>query len=279
MAFDPITGDIYVSYLDRTMADKFVVRKWDGSSWVTVGSNDASTGTTQHARLALTSNGIPYVAYVDLDNSARLTVMKLDGSNWVPVGDVGFALGGRANRLGFVIDPSSGVPYVAYSDAVLSDKATVRHFVLPSSWPSVGAEGFSAGTTHNLMLAIGSTGVPYVVYEDAAAGGKTTVMKFASGTWANVGTAGFSAGAAVDQSLLISARNTLYTAYIDRSVGNKVVAKRFDGSTADWVTEGPEGFSAGGAAYLTGAMSPSGTPYVVFKDSTQGNKLTVMKLD
>jgi hypothetical protein len=56
----------------------------------------------------------------------KATVMRFDGTNWLNVGNVGFSVGEAGNpRLAF---SPSGQPYVAYSDAANSSKATVMKY-------------------------------------------------------------------------------------------------------------------------------------------------------
>ena len=50
---------------------------------------------------------------------------------------------------------------------------------------------------------------------------------------------------------------------------------RFDGT--DWVNVGSTGFSKGEAQYIQLAFSPSGQPFVAYKDDENSYKATVMK--
>ena len=69
--------------------------------------------------------------------------MKFNGTNWVNVGNEGFSAG-EADYTSLAFNSSNGVPFIAYSDYVNSQKATVMKFD-GTNWVNVGNAGFSAG--------------------------------------------------------------------------------------------------------------------------------------
>src|SRR6188474_2955116 len=84
----------------------------------------------------------------------------------------------------------SGTPYVAFQDAINSDKASVMKFN-GTNWVNVGPAGFSAGGAHALAFAV-NNGTPYVAFANSNNSYKSDVMKFNGATWVNVGSADFS---------------------------------------------------------------------------------------
>ena len=67
--------------------------KYNGSSWIMVGSPGFSAGEVFFTTIAINTSGTPYVAYQDVGNSNKATVMKFNGSSWVNVGSPGFSAG------------------------------------------------------------------------------------------------------------------------------------------------------------------------------------------
>ena len=271
-------GTPYLAYRDWELislgvsTQKATVMKFDGTSWVTVGSRGFSAGDAYHISLAI-YNRKPYVAYIDYYETKKATVMKFDGSQWVTVGSAGFSAG-EVTYTSLAID-NNGMPYVAYRDYGNSLKATVMKFN-GTNWENVGTPGFSAGGAYYTSLAIYS-GTPYVAYRDGGNSGRATVMKFNGTNWENVGTPGFSAGSNVySTSLAIDNNGTPYVAYQDSGNSYNVMVMKFNGT--EWVNVGSSGFSSSFGFFLTSlAIDDSGTPYVAYQDSEYLNKATVMK--
>jgi hypothetical protein len=189
-----------VAYLDNGNSLKATVMKFNGTSWITVGSVGFSAGEALYTSLALDGSGTPYVAFEDAGNSFKATVMKFNGSSWVTVGTAGFSAG-MAQYTSLGLD-GSGVPYVAYKDAGNSYKATVMKFD-GSGWVTVGAAGFSAGAANFTSLALDGSRNPYVAYQDGGNSYKATIMNFVSNhpPIANAGT---------DQTVMVSETVHLY---------------------------------------------------------------------
>ena len=55
----------YVVYKDVANSNKASVKRFDGTSWVTVGAIGFSSGTADYSDIVIGSNNIPYVIYRD----------------------------------------------------------------------------------------------------------------------------------------------------------------------------------------------------------------------
>ncbi|MDD3284707.1 MAG: GLUG motif-containing protein, partial [Patescibacteria group bacterium] len=217
------TGTPYIVYKDVLQEeivgrDGVIVKKFNGSSWVTVGTYLAEK--SDYTSISIDATGTPYVVYSDSGNSNKTTVKKFNGSSWVTVGTAGFSAGATAYT-SIAID-ATGIPYVVYRDGGISNKAVVKKFD-GSSWVTVGEPGFSVGIASYTSIAIDATGIPYVVYQD---GGKAVVKKFDGSSWVTVNKAGFSEGEAYYTSIAIDATGTPYVVYRDYGNSYKVTVMK-----------------------------------------------------
>jgi hypothetical protein len=147
--------------------------KYNGTSWVTVGSDSVSAGEVAYTSIAIDTEGMPIIVYQDLNDSSKATVMKYNGSSWGVVGNAGFSAG-KASFTTIALD-ISGIPYVSYQDYSDYEKATVMKYN-GSSWVPVGSPDFSAGIVQFTSIAIDRNNTPYVVYQDSNS--KATVKKY-----------------------------------------------------------------------------------------------------
>lgn len=252
--------------------------------WEQVGTSPgASTGEASYTSLAFGPDGKPYVAYTDVSTGSKATVARLNalGSGWEVVGGTGFS-DGAAYRISLAFG-SDGKPYVAYTDTVNGNGATVMRLnAMETGWEVLGRVGFSDGPTSYTTLAFGSAGRPYVAFQDGINAGKASVMRLnAGGTdWEIVGTRGFSTGQADHLSLAFSAAGKPFVAYQDHGHGNKATVMRLDGAGAAWEEVGAMGgFSAGQAEFLSLVFGPDGKPYLAYQDDTQDDKALVVRLN
>ncbi|MGI4022440.1 MAG: MBG domain-containing protein [Janthinobacterium lividum] len=268
-----ITGNTpYVVYADAGNSGKATVQKLNGNSWTAVGVGGLSDGP---AYPSLAVNGdTPYVSYSDSNNGGKATVKKFNGSNWITVGTAGFSAGVATPLIAF----SSNTPYIAYVDPV-SSKPTVMMFD-GSSWITLGVLNVTVGNGYYISLVCDKS-VPYLAYVDGQNNNKATVLKYDGNNWVTVGSASFSTGSATYLSLAFNG-NSLYLAYQDTPIPytpntfGKATVKKFDGR--DWVTIGPERFSAF-TAYFNSLAFNSNTPYLAFQDGNSSSKATVMKFN
>ncbi len=126
---------LYIAYQDGANNQKATVMKFDGSSWILVGSAGFSAGIVEYITIDISSDGIPYVAYSDFANNNKATVMKFDGNSWVSVGLIEFSTG-EADYTSLVFSLNDTL-YVAYVDDTNNNKAIIMKYVKPISIPTL----------------------------------------------------------------------------------------------------------------------------------------------
>ncbi|MFT6384185.1 MAG: hypothetical protein ACJAQR_001014 [Bacteroidia bacterium] len=117
---------LYVAYGNPSISNYLTVKKYNGTSWNTLGAANITTGFVRSTNLALDSAGDVYVGcYMTVGQSS---IQKFDGTNWVQVGDPKFKATSSFNSS--LAITSNGRPLFAYIDGDQSYKATVQQFVL-----------------------------------------------------------------------------------------------------------------------------------------------------
>jgi type IX secretion system substrate protein len=139
------SGTPYVAYRDVALTQKATVIKYNGSSWVPVGSAGFSVSGAVNTSIAIDGTGTPYIAFEDYAKFRKATVMKYNGSSWVNAGSPGFS-GGQAYNSSIVMD-GKGSPYVVYTDDGKSWKASVMSLELS---PIIGTDSLCEGATITL---------------------------------------------------------------------------------------------------------------------------------
>ena len=189
------TGVAYVAYVEATddsdSGGLLVVKKYDGTNWVAVGTNPLTAGKAYYVSLAIDpSTNDPYVAYVDYGRGMRVVVKHFDGTNWEVSGVEG--LSSTSSRYSSLAISSTGNTFVAYEDGARETKETVKNFDA-AIWVTAGSSlGFSEGEGRYTSLAISPTGSPIVAYVDQSKGAKVCVMTLVAGSWQYLGLPAFS---------------------------------------------------------------------------------------
>ena len=150
LVFNPATDEPYIAYIDYESVNSFKLNmeRFDGTSWVDVGTPSFSVGSGKTAGTSFAFNpstNEPYVAYTDPGDSHKAYVMKFDGSTWSTVGTAGFnnGKGGGTHGLGLAFNSANSMPYVAYPGAVSKFNGT--------SWVLVGGTSLSSTQDNSLM--------------------------------------------------------------------------------------------------------------------------------
>ena len=272
----------YIAYLDQANNDAVSVMKYNGSSWVYVGSPGFShtvlnwssgQGAVISLILKVDTSGKPYVFFMD-SVSPPFSLMTYNGSNWVYIDSAGIVTTqGQPANISMDLD-QGGTPYIAFVDYNHSYAVSVMKHTA-AGWAFVGPQKFTPGSAAFISLAIDHTGTPWVAFGDGNVRGDISVQKFNGSNWIIQGAEGFSYGqyGVYCTSLTFNNNNTAYVAYEDDATGDKITVKNFTSGT--WSAVGDTAFSAGRAFYINLKVTSGGVPVVAFEDQNSSSKATV----
>ena len=216
LAFGP-DGTPIVAWEDWSDGDaEIYVRRWDGVSWVEMGSGSASgggisdnSGRSDDPSLAVRPDGTPIAVWEDWsDGDAEVYARCWDGVSWVDMGSGSATGGGISDNNGRSADPSlaispEGIPMVAWGDN--SGSGDPEIFVKRwdgSSWVEVGSGSAAGGgisdnngDSRNPSLAIGPNGNPMVAWIDTSGGNDEIYLRRWDGAaWVEMGSGSASGG-------------------------------------------------------------------------------------
>lgn len=115
-------GEPYVAYRDSANGYHSLVQRFNGSDWESVGSSSNTFGSGYYPDLAFSPQGQLYYAY----SSGFAKLQKFDGTNWIDLGSPSDPSFSTYTSLAF--NPLDSVPYMAYCETFLANKATVMKY-------------------------------------------------------------------------------------------------------------------------------------------------------
>ncbi|MCU0430938.1 MAG: T9SS type A sorting domain-containing protein [Cytophagaceae bacterium] len=217
--------------------NQFVVKKYSGNTWYTVGdASYGSIGSTYNLSqvyMALSNTDVPYISCSDRHKNNIPQVLQMNASQvWEPIDKRSGISTAMANYTQFALNKSD-VPYLAYLDASLENKARVKKYT-NNQWTDVGSAGFSQ-VASQLCFKLDTNGVPYVaVLENAD---KTIrVFKYATNSWQAVGLSLTTTNTFSDLNLDIHPLTNLpYLVYYEVGTNSRTLRLKYnDGLSTAW---------------------------------------------
>ena len=251
-------GTLYFAYIN-TNTNKISVNKWNGSSWVAVGSAGFSgiayygSNYTMSFALDNTGSGTPYVAYVN--DSGQTTVMEYTASAWTALGGEGGASTSTAvtsaSNLSLAISSTTHTPYLSCQDQSNGNAAILNYS--SGAWTVVRTALDGTSTS----LAISSTGA---IYLDASGSSGGALYSVNGSTITQIG--GSISGERGNH-LAIAQNGDVYLSYQDAA--NKLNLGVYQGGTTYASRSAPY---ANAINSLSLAVDSNGNPYVAYTPST-----------
>ena len=213
----------YVAFLanDPTTGNKGIVKKFDGTNWVTVGAAGFTTAAVDDVKIKIATDNTPYISYnANGSNGEKIVVKKFDGSNWVSQGIID-------NDAWILYDfqlDNSNTPFVIYNKLVNLEVYLYAKKFNGTSWIDVGPNGLLSNNGSKPSFAFDSTNSPFVVFSSGN-NPDLIVKKFNGTNWVNVGNTVASVNIA-KQKIAIGPNNIPYVAYQDIQNNNIINIKK-----------------------------------------------------
>jgi gliding motility-associated-like protein len=241
IAINQSNGDLFVTYIESISGIyKLSCNKWNGSSWVDVGTPEfVVTGANGKPGITVDNNGNPLIVTPFYNG---FYVYQFDGSNW--------------NNL--TANPPGATPATTPLD-ILYQQGDNGGANLTNYLPVVNSSG-------EIFVAVSS---PYIGNDGII------VMKYASGSWTKVGSNLPGGTTAMNQRMSIAPDGTLYVSYSQTSNSSsicKIFVYKWNGSS--WVDLASSGTQIFNSTYSNFnsfsfdiAFDSSSTPYVIYQNT------------
>ncbi|HJT25746.1 MAG TPA: hypothetical protein VJ873_14325, partial [bacterium] len=210
-------GVPYVSY--GSGGFEYVMR-WNGSSWVAVGSPiPVSDSTTQTSLTVDSATGTPYLTY----GTGPSPVWKFNGTSWVQVGSpLSFSSGILGNR---ALQICGGVPYMVYETdpGSRSNRQVFVQMFNGTNWVILGGGSISPDDIEwpSMSFCTNCGGCTPIVSVDEETTLTVGIFMFRNGSWVNIGALPQGSGDVEYTSLWFDANCNGFVAFMDATCTNK----------------------------------------------------------
>jgi hypothetical protein len=241
-------GTIYASYVDVANGNAYVVKKFNGTSWVDVSSSSFSGLVGQQLKsydFAISPDGTLYMALAHQPSASlvgKMAFFRYNGSSWVPIS-------GQYN--------SSG---------------------------TAGTTFYTNGMVQQISIVFTSDGTPYMTYEDygdmGANGGATRFVKYSAGALVSINSVNADWSYVDWSAMAVGPDDSIYVAYRDMSSSGQILVKKWNGTS--WSTLGGQYLGATGAVYsyeISLVVDLGGKVYCMFRDGNNGYKSVAYVFD
>ncbi len=303
-------GNPVIAWMEHVGGDwEIYVRRWNGQSWIAMGSSSASgsgisddPGASESPVLALTPDGVVIVAWVnyyDDYNGSDIFVRRWDGVSWGEMGAGSAEGGGISQTAGhgsmwpaMTID-SAGMPIIAWSERINNTWEIYVRRWNGSTWREMGENSSSsggisenAGYSITPSLAISPDGMPVVAWADnSGADHEIYIRRWNGADWVEMNS-GSAYGGGISDDFAQSSDPTLaffpngnpIVAWVNYSGSEEeqwdIFARRWDGSSWEEMdgsaSEGGISDNLGVSVEPSLILLPQGSPLIAWMDDTDG---------
>ena len=265
-------GIPYIGFSDSTQQGKPTVKKYNGSTWETVGPAGIGPDSVDMVNIGFDNFNKLYIQTESWMDEPTVYNFNTNNNDWEEVGDMILNVGSLSTSLAF---DSIGNPYVFNQSSSNGDGYAVVYKVCenPGSGGTVGSDQTIATST-----------IPAPFTEVTAPTGYSGFLEYKWQKSTSSSTAGFSD--------IIDSNTPGYAEWnpVSQTTWYKRLVKvgcetnwlesnvvQVSMATFDWQLVDTAGFTQGTTAYNDIAIDDLGTPYVVFKDGNESDKVSVMK--
>jgi hypothetical protein len=246
-----------------------VVMRFNGNTWDSLGPPRSLGSGALGGSLAVNKIGEIYFASCGLP-AGKATVHRYIAGFWQQIGSK-WVSDSAITEPSLAID-SSGVPYLAYSNASVDWRATVKYRT-GASWVTLGAQGISIGRAASIRLQFGKNGVPYISFSDEGAQDRVRVLAYLNGSWQPIGGEVASDEWGYNSSFSLDENDRPIISYID-SDGKLQVQTFRDNSWRKYSRIVP---TSGMAARLSMIVNHASVPIVGYLDGSGTGAVVVEK--
>lgn len=294
----------YIVWYDNSVGNyEIYVRRWNGSSWIEVGSGSANgggisnnSGSSFTPTIAIAPDNTPYVVWRDgSSGDNEIYVRRWNGTTWAEVSTGSATGGGISNNVGSSLSPSIAIasdntPFVTWQD---SSSGNSEIYILRwngSNWVEVGngsanGGGISnnSGNSSRPTIAISVDNKPHVAWQDDDGGNiEIYVRSWNGNNWEEIGSGSASGGGISNTfndsqypTIAVTSNNIPYITWNDGSFGNEeIYVRRWNGSI--WAEVGIGSASGGGISNTSGSSTTpsikadtSNTPYITWGENSE----------
>lgn len=215
LAFDN-NGVLHIAYSDYNFEGKAVVKKYNGTNWVNVGTQGFTPSLATNIELVFDSSNTPHISFIDPSQaSSEASVMKFNGSFWQYIDNTSLTIYPVISP-SIVFDSDDNI----FLSARNSSNRTVGLGVYKfdgTTWATLSENIIESEVGHS-DLVLGKNDTPIIFFDDGGVeprGG--SVVSYQNDTWQFVGERGFAAGDTDKNQIVLDSQNTPYVIYSEGS--------------------------------------------------------------
>jgi hypothetical protein len=208
IAFNSL-GEEYVAYTDITNGNKSTVKKWDGTSWIPVGTGIVSIGSGYYNSLIIDKTDTPVLAFQDLNAGNKISVYSFDGTSWNLSTSVGSSPSNAKLKLG-----QNGDYYLGYTED--TNNAIVQKYD-GLTWNPLGLPVTNLSPNPNTFdLDLDPNDLPYFIALNNTSFYAVAFKYTGAPTWSNVIGGNISSITSVNVNVAVDFKGNPYFSYIDQ---------------------------------------------------------------